>query len=126
MTYRITLELPESLIQRVKVIAIEQEKSVEDLLISLIDEATYNIPLELLPDEQILALCDQQMQANDQAQLSCLLAQQREGDLNSDDQQKLASLMKIYRQGLIQKAKATKIAVERKLRSPLNSNTTKF
>ncbi|NJL81960.1 MAG: hypothetical protein HC890_01380 [Chloroflexaceae bacterium] len=124
MTHRIVLELPESLIQRVEAIAIRQKQSLETLLIDLIDQAIDNIPLEFLPDEQILALCDRQMEANDQAQLSELLAQQREGDLSSDEQQKLDSLMEIYRQGLIEKARATQIAVERKLRSSLGFDFT--
>jgi fructose-1,6-bisphosphatase/sedoheptulose 1,7-bisphosphatase-like protein len=127
MTHHITLELSESLTQRVREIATQQQRSVEELLISLIEQATHETPMELLSDEQVLTLCDQQMGAEEQARLSELLEQQREGTLgHGGEPEELAALMQIYRQGLIQKAKAMKIAVERNLRPSLNSAESDF
>jgi len=121
MTHRITLDLPENLVQQVTAIARQQQQSPEDWLLTLIHQALNNIPLELLPDDQILALCDLQMTETDQQHLSDLLAQQRETELNPTQQAQLNHLMQIYREGLIQKAKATQIAVDRQLRLPLSA-----
>lgn len=115
MTQKITLELSNSLTQKIKGIAIKQEQSLEELVINLIEQGASKFPLELLSDAEILSLYDQKMSEQDQVQLSELLAKQREENLSSNEQQQLTNLMQIYRQGLIQKAKATQIAVKRNL-----------
>jgi hypothetical protein len=120
MTQKITLELSDSLTQKIRTIAVKQQQSLEELLINLIEQGASKLPLELLSDAEILSLCDQQMSEQEQVQLSELLAKQREETLNGNERQQLTNLMQIYRQGLIQKAKATQIAVERKLHPPLN------
>jgi hypothetical protein len=117
MTQKITLELSDSLTQKIKGIALKQEQSLEELVINLIEQGASQFPLELLSDGEILSLCDQEMSEQEQVQLSELLAKQREETLNGNEQQQLTNLMQIYRQGLIQKAKATQIAVDRNLRS---------
>ena len=121
MTYRITLDLPESLVKQITAIAAQQQQSLEDSLLTLIHQALHNIPLELLPDDQILAFCELQMPEDDQQKLSYLLAQQRETELTATQQIQLNNLMQIYREGLVKKAKAIQIAVDRKLRLPLNA-----
>jgi hypothetical protein len=52
-----------------------------------------------------------------QAELSQLLEQNREGLLTEPGRQRLDALMQIYRNGLVQKAEAWKVAVERDLRT---------
>lgn len=120
MTQKITLELSDSLTQKFRVIAVKQQQSLEQLLINLIEQGASKLPLDLLSDAEILSLCDQEMSEQEQVQLSELLAKQREETLSSNERQQLTNLMQIYRQGLIQKAKATQIAVERNLRPLLN------
>lgn len=120
---KITVELPEPLIGQLEAIASQHQQSLQDVLVTLINQATDNLPLEYLSDDEILRLCDRQMPADEQNQLSDLLAQQREETLSNNGKEQLEDLMQVYRTGLVQKAKAYKIAVDRKLRAPLASSS---
>ena len=62
-----------------------------------------------------------QLDEPQQEALDTLLEKQREDELTSADSQELQFLMKLYRRGLIRKAKALKIAVDRGLISPLSA-----
>ena len=115
----VTLELSEPLMQQAKAIAALTQRRLEDVLIEWLDRASADIPLESLPDGQILALCELQMQPEPQAQLSDLLARNQEGQLSKAEVKLLDELMQVYRQGLVRKAKALKVAVERSLRPAL-------
>jgi hypothetical protein len=117
----ITLELPESLVQQAKEIAMLTHRRVEEVLIEWLNRASTDLPLESLSDGQILALCDLRMQPEQQAQLSDLLSRNQEGTLNDVEVNQLDELMQIYRRGLVRKAKALKVAVERGLRPALSS-----
>jgi predicted RNA-binding protein associated with RNAse of E/G family len=74
------------------------------------------LEVESLPDEQVLALCDMQMESQQQEIFSDLLARQREGQLNDAEILQLDELMQVYRRGLVSKSKALKVAVERRLK----------
>lgn len=121
MTEIVTLELPEALAQQVKEIAALTHRRLEDVLVEWIDRAVTELPIESLPDEQVLVLCDLQMQSNQEEMLSDLLDRNREGQLNQAETQQLDELMQIYRWGLVRKARALQIAVSRGLRPPLAS-----
>lgn len=116
----ITLELPDELALRVRDIAARTQRPLEDVLIEWIDHVAAEPPLESLSNEQILALCDQQMDVKQQEELSNLLARNREGLLKETELHHLDELMKIYRRGLVRKAQAIQIAVIRNLKQPLN------
>lgn len=116
----VTLELPEALVQQVKEIAALTHRRLEDILVEWIDRAA-NLPIESLPDEQVLALCDSQMLFDQQAALSELLARNQEGQLSEAETCQLDELMQIYRRGLVRKARSLQVAASRNLRSPLNS-----
>ncbi|MGK7873791.1 MAG: hypothetical protein AB4426_10920 [Xenococcaceae cyanobacterium] len=116
----VTLKLPESLAQQAREIAALTERRLEDLLVEWIDRAITELPVESLPDEQVLALCDLQMETEQQEALSNLLARNREGELNEAEVSQLDAIMQVYRRGLVRKAQALKVAVERGLRSALN------
>ena len=73
-----------------------------------------------LSDIQILALCDSELSAQAQAQLSELLEKQRENQLQPFEVSQLENLLQCYRQGLVRKAEALKVAVERGLRPALH------
>jgi hypothetical protein len=53
------------------------------------------------------------MEAEQQEIFSSLLAQNREGELNEAGVNQLDALMQVYRRGLVHKARALKVAVER-------------
>jgi hypothetical protein len=66
MSESITLELPEPLVKKVKEIAALNRQGIEEMLIEWIDRTINEIPIEALPDEQVLALCNLQMNGQQQ------------------------------------------------------------
>jgi hypothetical protein len=121
MTEIITLELPEPLAQQAKAIAALTHRRLEDVLVEWIDRAITDLPIESLPDPQVLALWDSQLPHEQQTTLSDLLALNQKGQLGESDRQQLDELMKVYRLGLVRKARALQVAVSRGLRPPLAS-----
>ncbi len=71
--------------------------------------------IEHLSDQQILQLCDRMMTDNDQAEMSQLLWENREGLLTEPGQRQLDALMQIYQTGMVRKAEAWKVAADRGL-----------
>jgi predicted transcriptional regulator len=120
MSETITIQLPDTVAQKVKEIAAFTGSRIEDILLELIDRASSELVIESLPDNQVLTLCNLQMENQQQELLTELLARQREGQLNDNENTQLDELMQIYRQGLVRKAKAVKVAVERGIIPPIN------
>jgi hypothetical protein len=121
MSEVITLELPDTLVQSARAIAARSNRRVEDVLVEWLDRSASEVPVETLPDDQVLLLCDLTMQEADQQALNELLARQREGTLDDAERPVLNALMGAYRSGLVRKAQAVKVAVERGLRPPLST-----
>jgi hypothetical protein len=120
MSEIITLQLPETLAQKAKEIAAFTHRRIEDVLLEWIDRASSELPVESLPDEQVLILCNLQMESQQQEILSDLLARQQEGQLNDIENSQLDEIMQVYRSGLVRKAKALKVAVKRGLIPAIN------
>jgi hypothetical protein len=78
------------------------------------------VAVELLSDDELLAVCDSQLDSSLQEDLSDLLERQREGVLDEGERRRLDDLMRIYRAGLVRKAQALTVAVNRGLRPRLN------
>jgi hypothetical protein len=116
----VTLELPEEVARSAKEVAARMHRRLEDVLVEWIDRTVAELPVESLPDDQVLTLCDMQMDAEQQGELGGLLTRNREGLLSDAERARLDELMRIYRRGLVRKAQALKVAVERGLRPPLN------
>jgi hypothetical protein len=70
-----------------------------------------------MSDEQVLALCDAMLSVDEQARLSELLGRHGEGELGEAEVGELDGLMQVYRTGLVRKAEAWKVAVERGLQN---------
>jgi hypothetical protein len=120
MAETITLHMPDRLFQKVRRAATIIHQQPEDMLIAWIERSVMEPPVECLPDDQILDLCDLQMDDSQQNLLEELLGQQREGPLDRVRRQQLDELMHVYRRGLVRKAQAWKAAVERGLKAPSN------
>lgn len=120
MSEMVTLELPDALVQSARSEADRTHRRIEDVLVEWLDRAATDIPIDGFPDDQLLALSDLQMSDAQQAELSDLLAAQREGALNQIERAQLASLMESYRRGMVRKARALQVAVERGLHAPLD------
>jgi hypothetical protein len=82
--------------------------------------AADELPIDSLSDERVLELADMQMPPDQQRELSDLLTQNQESLLTGKEVQRLEALMQVYRCGMVRKAEALKVAVQRGLRSPLN------
>ncbi len=116
----ITLQVPSKLASTAQAVAKQTKRPVEEILVEWLNHAAEHLSLESLTDEQILALTQSMMEAQQQAELSELLAKNRENQLTAADKMRLDGLMQLYRQSMVQKAEAIKIATERGLIPPLN------
>ena len=76
--------------------------------------------MELLPDDELLTVCDSQPDPAQEEELSELLERNQEGTLSVTERGRLEELMRGYRAGLVRKAQALKTAVSRGLRPPLS------
>ena len=119
MSERLSLELPDTVIQSARAVATQTNRRIEAVVIEWLERAAATIPVDQLPDDQVLALRDQQMSDAEQRELSDLLDQQREGMLTVTSRQRLDALLHIYRVGMVRKAQALNVAVERGLQPSL-------
>ncbi|MFN8483272.1 MAG: hypothetical protein U0768_09555 [Anaerolineae bacterium] len=120
MSETVTLDLPTEVARRVREIAARTHRRPEDILVEWLDRAAADPPVEVLSNDEILGLCDSQLADAEQAELSELLVGAREGAVTDGERGRLDELMDRYRRGLVRKAQAWKVAVERGLRPPLN------
>lgn len=88
------------------------------MLTEWLERTIVTLPIEQLSDEQVLALRDLQLPTDQQNELSDLLDQQREGLLSDRARAQLDTLLDLYQQGMVQKARALAVAVERGLQPP--------
>lgn len=112
---QITLNIPPNALNSAKEIARNTNREVEDVLVEWIDQGAASQPVQSLSDDQLLKLCESQMEPSQQKQLSALLEKNRENQLTTEDKQELERLMTLYRQGLLRKAEAYNEAVQRGL-----------
>ncbi len=115
----ITLNIPEATVRQAEVIAATTQRRVEDVLADWLDRAANEIPVDQLPDAEVRQLAAMQLSAAQQDELSDLLDRQRENTLDDAQRARLDALMQIYRRGLVRKAEAVKVAVERGLMQSL-------
>lgn len=118
MTETITLQLSEPVARSAREVADRTQKSVEEVLVEWLGKAAASLPVDSLSDAQVLALCDIEMEPEQQTELSRLLAKNREGTITIAERGRLDALMQLYRRGLNRKAEAWKIAVARGLKTP--------
>ena len=113
MSHIITIDLPSDVAERAQVVAMQTHRRVEDVLLEWLGRAATEIPVEWLPNSEILALANAQLSKTKQSALSQLLAAQREGTLSPEERGRLDVLLHEYRTGMVRKAEALKVAVER-------------
>jgi hypothetical protein len=114
----ITIDLPPEIVEQIRLEATRQGLEPGPFLAGFLHDRftdTQERAIEQLSDAQVLALCDRMMTDDDQTEMSQLLAQHREGLLTEPAQRRLDALMQIYRTGMVRKAEAWKIAVDRGL-----------
>src|SRR5688572_11637089 len=104
----------ETLTDLVQLIAKQRQSNPEMVLEELAFRYLEEMPLDLLDDEQVLALADFVLSDELQTKMSLLLEQNREGQLTAQDE--LDALMKLYGRLQVRKAQAMAEAVKRGLR----------
>lgn len=119
MSEMVTLEISEDVVERAKVIAAATQRRFEDVLAEWLGRAASEIPVDQLPDDEVLALVELMLPESQQHELNDLLDDQRESRLTEAGKVRLEELMNVYRQVLIRKAYAVKVAVDRGLMPPL-------
>lgn len=117
---KVTVELSEDVVQRARAAAAQGQRPLEDVLAEWIGRAATERPVELLPDDQLVALCNAQMDPHQQDELNELLSAKQEGALPEPQRFRLDELLRIYRRGLVRKAQALHVAVQRGLSQPLS------
>jgi len=121
MYEQITLQVPNRVVRQAAYKALQNRQPVEEILNEWLERAITEMPVEELPDEEVLALVMLQLTPNQQAKLSDLLVRNREDQLDAEGRRELDELMRLYEHGLLRKAQALRVAVKRGLREPLQA-----
>jgi hypothetical protein len=119
MSEQITVRVSDRVVRSAAHVAAQSQRRIEDVLADWLDRAVSELPVDELSDQEVLALAELQLAPEQQATLSELLMQNREGTLNAEGRRQLDEMMRIYEHGLLRKAQALRVAVQRGLREPL-------
>jgi hypothetical protein len=119
MSQIVTVELPDELARRARGVAAAGNRRLEDAVVDWISQAVAHPEIEALSDDELLARCDVSLAADMQEELSGLLSDAREGELDVPGRARLDQLFDLYRRGMVQNARAWTEAVARGLRPSL-------
>ncbi len=119
MSELLTIKVSDQVARFASQVATQRDLPVEEVLADLLESAVNDIPVEYLSDDEVLALSEMKFSDEQDATLSDLLGRQRENQLDSEGRRQLSELMRIYERGLLRKAEALRVSVERGLREPL-------
>ena len=122
MSERVTLELPSELVRQARALAASTNRRFEDAVAEWIEQAIAEPSVESLSDAELLSTCNRMLPEAMQSELSELLAENRDGQLNAVSRERLDGLLAVYRRGLVQKARAVKAAVARGLTQRLDEH----
>lgn len=121
MSEQITIEVSDRVARSAAHSAARSQRRLEEVLTDWLEQVVTEMPVEELSDEEVLALTELQLMPEQQADLSDLLVRNREDALNQQERRRLDALMRVYECGLLRKAQALRVAVERGLREPLQT-----
>lgn len=119
MSTEVTLTLPEPVYRSAERLAEGSQRSLKNVLTEVLSEALSaweDERITSLDDEELLRLCDLQMNPEQSQRLSQLLEKQRERQLAEDERPELWALMRVYERALVRKSEALAEAAERGLR----------
>jgi hypothetical protein len=128
MSTQITITLPDDIYQRAELFARLANRDIASVLADTIQLSIPSVSLDTLdlppivdlPDEQVLALTELQMDPEQDTRLSTLLDRQQSNLITENERLELQALMQLYQEGLLRKATALSEAVKRGLLEPLN------
>lgn len=119
MSEQITLQVSDRVVHQATQVAARTQRRVEDVLAGWLEWVITEMPVESLSDEEILGLTDLRLTDEQQVSLSELLTRNQEETLDAEGRRRLDELMHVYERGLLRKAQALRVAVQRGLREPL-------
>ena len=119
MPEQITIQVSDSVVRSAAHVAAQSQQRIEEILSNWLDYAVNELPVDMLSDEEVLALTELQLTSEQQAILNDLLIKNREDMLDGEECRQLDEMMRIYEHGLLRKAQALRVAVQRGLREPL-------
>ena len=124
---QVTITLPEDLYELARRWALMTHRDVPETLTDILANTLLPIqlvpnfekPVSALPDKDVLAIANIQMNEEPGHRLGSLLEQQRESRLTEAERRELVALMQIYDQLWVRQSEALAEAVRRGLREPL-------
>lgn len=126
MTMQVTVTLRDEIYRRAERIAQLTGQNVSDILSTTLEaslpslESSQARPVEEMNDAELLALAEGQMPWSQNRRMSLLLdKQQSYHGLTEVERVELQTLMQVYQEGTLRKARALAEAVRRGLRPPL-------
>jgi hypothetical protein len=118
---QVTIQVSDEVARHASQVAAQTSQRIEDVLAGWLQSAISELPVENLPDDEVLALSELRLPPDQQAAMSDLLERNRENMLDNDERHRLDELMRTYEHGLLRKAQALRVAVQRGLREPLQA-----
>jgi hypothetical protein len=115
MGNQITLEVSDQIKQRAGLIAIQTRQRIEDVLAKALESVFPDLPVELLPEDEVLALAKSKMPPAQEMRFTYLLGQNKEGQITPEELAELDHLMDEYDRGMLLKSQAIREAVTRGL-----------
>ncbi len=119
MSEQITLQVSHRVVSQATHIAARTQQPVEAVLANWLERIVTELPVETLSDEEVVMLTELQLSVDQQASLGDLLEKNQDGMLNIEERRQLDELTRLYESGLLRKAQALRVAVQRGLREPL-------
>lgn len=131
MAIEVTLALPADLVENARRYGTATQRDVPTVLADVLKMMwpTLNVasdifddrPVASLSNEEVLALCELKLPWSQQERVEELQSKGKEIGLTAEERQELLQLMQIYEAGMLRKAEALAVAVERGLREPMHS-----
>lgn len=115
MGKRVTLYVTDDILRRAQNIADDSGRETEEVLAEWLDRFVDDLPVEMLPDDEVLALCYFEMNRSQKQELRSLLYAHRSRELSAEESRRMDDLLRLYRRGVIRKAQALDIASARGL-----------
>jgi hypothetical protein len=127
MSRRVTLELPDEVLDRAERLAALAHRDVTQLLAEAVSAMLPSVDVGTekseavseLSDAEVLRLADLRLSPKQDRRLSHLLDRQQAGALTHSERTELLALMQVYEANWLRQAEALAEAVRRGLREPL-------
>lgn len=115
-TVNLNLHLSKEILSRAAEVAGRSDRLLEDVLAEWLARFIDNLPIETLSDDEVLWMCDFELNPVLHRELRELLIFHRERGLTTKESIRLDELLQFYRKGIVRKARATEVAIARGLR----------